>query len=65
MNRRWDDSQLEMELAEDDDLIHKKTFKRYSSLRFKQFSKDKLLFRHNQRQSSNKTLFNRISNWFT
>ncbi|KAG1444237.1 hypothetical protein G6F56_010381 [Rhizopus delemar] len=66
-SRRWDDSQLEMELAEDD-LMDTKTHRRHSSLRFKR----KLLpsenyfnkFRRSP-SSNNNSLLKKISNWFS
>ncbi|KAI8647597.1 hypothetical protein BD408DRAFT_408198 [Parasitella parasitica] len=51
--KRWDDSQLEMELAEDD-LICKTKVRRSSSLRFRQTIHESLKekFRHRQQQQS-------------
>jgi hypothetical protein len=70
--KRWDDSQLEMELAEDD-LIYKEKVRRNSSLRFKQtlqLSESlKEKFRHRQQQQmplqENKLSksFKRVRNW--
>lgn len=68
--KRWDDSQLEMELAEDDLIMDKKKNKarRNSSLRFKQsFIIDKFRHHHQQEEDmSNKSCHsNRKSLKFT
>ncbi|ORE01088.1 hypothetical protein BCV72DRAFT_246199 [Rhizopus microsporus var. microsporus] len=62
--RRWDDSQLEMELAEDD-LIEEQRKKKFinSSLRLK--LSENLKFRHSHSNSNNTPLFKRLYSWFT
>ncbi|CAO0796426.1 unnamed protein product [Mucor circinelloides] len=60
--KRWDDSQLEMELAEDD-LIYKGKVRRNSSLRFKQTlqlsESIKEKFRHRQQQQQQESKLSR------
>lgn len=59
--KRWDDSQLEMELAEDDLIMDKKKLRRNSSLRII----DK--FRHRQQQDPKKSpitrSFKKVYDW--
>ncbi|KAI9280435.1 hypothetical protein BY458DRAFT_500678 [Sporodiniella umbellata] len=60
--KRWDDSQLELELAEDD-FMDKPKIRRHSSLRLKHFSGNCLKFRHQDKHSSK--MVKKIYNWFT
>ncbi|GAA5796742.1 hypothetical protein HPULCUR_002117 [Helicostylum pulchrum] len=69
--KRWDDSQLEMELAEDDLIMDKKKNKvrRNSSLRFKQsYIIDKFRQHHRQEETKKKTVkftrpFKKLYDW--